>query len=91
MAISKTQKAKAQLKLDLENIYNLKADRYGHYLFRDGLKDRLYRIKFQANTWRFETSMGSGKGWLRLRSNTYVSDKIDVLVQYLCGCKQGRV
>ena len=87
MAISKTKKAKAQLKLDLENIYNLKADRFGHFKFTDKLNNRLYRIKFQANTWRFETSLGEGR-WLRLRSNSYVNDKVDFISQYLCGCSQ---
>ena len=68
--MTKVEKCRGQLELDLKNIWNLTPDRWGHYKFNSTFGE--FRVKLSKTSWRFEKKVGSG--WVRL-SGMYYTNK----------------
>lgn len=82
---TKTEKAKDQFKLDIQNIYGLKPDRFGHYKFICAFTGRTYRIKIQAVAWRLEVS-SPDKRWLRVAGDYFIKG-LGLYSKRLNGCQ----
>ncbi len=84
--MTKTEKAKASFKNQLESFYNLKADRYGNYKLVDDVRQKEFRIKIGKINYRFEFCAGKVGGWVRLFSGKFDEEISKALAHYLKTC-----
>jgi hypothetical protein len=64
--MKKQQKAIEQFRLDMENIYSLHPDRWGHYKITEESTGKLYRLKVMKRVVRVEVKVGDN--WFRVKS-----------------------